>query len=102
MTSLVIWDYDGTIAYTHEAITYSLEKTFRVATNREIETSEAMHLISLGLTIEEPVKKLDDSLDPQEMVKIYREIYQAEGFHHERMFVGVEEVIQQIASLGIT
>jgi len=101
MMKLVIWDYDGTIARTHDAIVYSLERALSEAALPVQDPAKISALISLGLGLEDTVKQLTDHVNPDEVTTRYRDIYRLEGWRYETPFPGLPAAISEIATRGI-
>jgi phosphoglycolate phosphatase len=102
---LVIFDFDGTLFATHEAIIHCVTKTFEkykaIAPSREL----IYESITKGIGLEDTFKFLNPALGIsttiQQWVDSYREFYQKEGETKMAPFDNVESVLRDIASTNI-
>lgn len=81
MSKLVIFDYDGTLCATHDAISHALTEVFIQRMQLEVDAIEVSRLIGRGITLLETVREIhpqgaalsDDELN--EWQQHYRAIY---------------------------
>jgi phosphoglycolate phosphatase len=99
---ILIWDYDGTLFDTAEAITHCLALTANDFGLIHLERSEISAAISSGSTVEEVFFELwsvpADALPT--MVKVYRQHYASAGFIFEQPFLYIPELLAKLASIG--
>lgn len=101
MVKLIIWDYDGTIAQTHDAIVYSLATALSEKALPVEDSAKISHLISLGLGLEDTIRQLTHHPRPEDVISRYREIYSKDGWRYEAPFPGLLTAISEIAQLDI-
>lgn len=104
---LVIFDFDGTLFNTHEAIIYCVTKTFEKFNKKVPDAKNIFQTITKGISLDETFKQLINTQDEkainniQEWVDTYRTIYSAEGGPRTKPFDHAKVVLQHIHSQGI-
>lgn len=115
---LVIFDFDGTVFATHEAIIYCINKTFEKY-KKQIPSRDAIYkTITMGIGLDETFKILnnnlvnyegavtgdefrsDDASLIQKWVETYREFYRKEGEEKSCPFNQAKEILEGIHSSG--
>jgi phosphoglycolate phosphatase len=97
----VIFDYDGTLFDTRDAIVHCLRRAFELC-RRPIPLAETTKdAVKSGLPLEETVISIDPTLriDPfalSEIVQVYRRLYHDEGAMLLRPFAGATEALQEL------
>lgn len=106
---LAIFDFDGTLFATHEAIIHCVTKTFEEY-KETVPTRDAIYqTITKGIALEETFKSLktvsenkDEAVDTgQKWVETYREIYKKEGESKTKPFDNAKLVLEHIHNAGI-
>ncbi|KAG5745282.1 hypothetical protein H9Q69_007615 [Fusarium xylarioides] len=97
---LVIFDFDGTLFDTHQAISHSIKLTFDslLPTSAPAE-SEVQKLIGSGLGLREVLQALHtspDSFDEDEWTSTYRRFYNDEGQKLVSAFPGAKELLNKL------
>lgn len=101
--SLLIMDFDGTIAETLEDVAFCMKGTFENYGLRAPNYS-AVHA-TVGLTLEDSFRVLSDGAIPKdkvdEWVAFYRDLYKKEGGVRTRLFSGMDESMQTAYERGV-
>jgi len=107
LPELILFDFDGTLCATHEAILYSLEHTLLRFNAQAPSTDKLIRALSKGL----PLKEIFPSIYGEERVLsedeaqahalAYKEIYKKEGWQRSFLFNGVREVLHRAREHGI-
>ncbi|KAF5253839.1 hypothetical protein FANTH_1300 [Fusarium anthophilum] len=97
---LVIFDFDGTLFDTHQAISHSIKLTFDLLlpASAPIE-SEVQKLIGSGLGLREVLQALHtspDSFDEDEWTSTYRRFYNDEGQKLVSAFPGAKALLNRL------
>ncbi|KAF5545678.1 phosphoglycolate phosphatase [Fusarium phyllophilum] len=97
---LVIFDFDGTLFDTHQAISHSIKLTFDslLPASAPVE-SEVQKLIGSGLGLREVLRALHtfpDSFDEGEWTSTYRRFYDDEGQKLVSAFPGAKELLNKL------
>lgn len=101
-----IFDYDGTLCDTLDAISDSLALTFRNFSGQAAETSEIKALIGTGKTLEETIHELRSTEPPldaialKEWVSFYRGQYNLHAEAKVTLFEGVVESLEAVGTVG--
>ncbi|KAL4914677.1 HAD-like domain-containing protein [Aspergillus aurantiobrunneus] len=104
---MVIFDFDGTLMHTVDAIMTTWDLTFKALFPVFTPSSEDLHrLISAGTPAAVTFETLwpaehRDKLDVEECVKVFREIYTIHGLPLQRPFPFAKDVLLAIAERGI-
>lgn len=104
---LIIFDFDGTIADTQEAISYSIIHTFRLFGYSMAEDVDLFSVIRQGKKMEETFLDIDASLAElspeaiQEMVLLYRKIYIEKALAKAVLYEGIKDAIIHFYSQNI-
>lgn len=108
MTSLVIFDFDGTLFDTHESISHSIKLTFEaVVPQHALKESDILHYISTGTGLSDTFKALHPS--PAEFTAEeearwtakYRQVYAEHGQPLIKAFPGARELLDHLRSEDI-
>ncbi|MGO2110923.1 MAG: HAD hydrolase-like protein [Pseudoclavibacter sp.] len=97
----VLWDLDGTIIDSAPGIITSIQKMLDTL-GLEVPPYESM-LDYIGPPILDSFRKhdLDDAVELNHAMQVYREIYRSEGEANSRVFPGIAETIQALHAAGI-
>jgi len=101
-----IFDYDGTLCDTLDAISDSLVLTFRNFSGRAPEAAEIKALIGTGKTLEETIQELRVDEEPleaaalKEWVTFYRGQYNLHAEAKVTLFEGVVESLDAVGRVG--
>ncbi|KAF4342184.1 phosphoglycolate phosphatase [Fusarium beomiforme] len=94
---LVIFDFDGTLFDTHQAISHSIKLTFdSLLPDSAPSESDVQKLIGSGLGLKEVLKALHpspDSFDQDEWTSTYRRFYNDRGQNLVSAFPGARELL---------
>ncbi|CAG8402112.1 unnamed protein product [Penicillium salamii] len=108
MTSLVIFDFDGTLFDTHESISQTIRLTFHALLPAHTPPqNEIYSLIASGSGLTETFKKLYPfpveftATVENEWIEKYRSIYAIHGQPLVKAFPGAKDLLTEINSLGI-
>ncbi|KAF5710069.1 transcriptional regulatory [Fusarium mundagurra] len=97
---LVIFDFDGTLFDTHQAISHSIKLTFDSLLPASAPAeSEVQKLIGSGLGLREVLQALHtspDSFDEDEWTSTYRRFYNDEGQKLVSAFPGAKELLNKL------
>ncbi|KAF5630319.1 phosphoglycolate phosphatase [Fusarium sp. NRRL 52700] len=97
---LVIFDFDGTLFDTHQAISHSIKLTFDSLLPASVPAeSEVQKLIGSGLGLREVLQALHtspDSFDEGEWTSTYRRFYNDEGQKLVSAFPGAKELLKKL------
>lgn len=106
---LFIFDFDGTLCATHEAICYCLEQTHRHYGVPVPPLADMLRAIGAGISLADTLLRFNPTLDadgpggPEEWVKTYREIYNSgEGQSRTVLFDGAIDMLQALSDSGAT
>ncbi|MDD3183318.1 MAG: HAD family hydrolase [Alphaproteobacteria bacterium] len=101
--SLLIMDFDGTIAETLEDVAFCMKKTFEYYGLRAPDYL-AVHA-TVGLTLEDSFRVLSDGAVRKdkvgEWVYFYRDLYKKEGGMRTRLFHGMDQAMQTAHEKGV-
>ncbi|GKU07097.1 unnamed protein product [Fusarium langsethiae] len=101
----VIFDFDGTLFDTHQAILHSIKLTFNTLLPESVPSeSEIQKLIGAGKGLLDVLRTLHpsfDTLDEDEWVSTYRRIYNDDGQRLTSPFVGAKELLNNLIDRGI-
>lgn len=103
--SLLLFDYDGTLCDSRQAIKYSLQQFFRTYDLPKPPEADVQRTIELGLSAPVTLQVLQPTATPEqitEWVPIYRGIYAEQGEPLVQPFPGAHEVLAQAAEQGFT
>jgi phosphoglycolate phosphatase len=102
---LVIFDFDGTVLKTDDAITYCTLKTLRERNNHLPVGTEARirELIGTGTTLGDTFERLGMATNDEvgQAVQRYREIYAQEGLSLCSLYDGVKEAVRHFSNAGV-
>ncbi|KAM5439234.1 putative phosphoglycolate phosphatase [Microsporum ferrugineum] len=107
MTSLVIFDFDGTLFDTHESIEQSIKLTFNALLPDHVPPQSDIHsLISSGTGLSDTFRSLHPSIEAysaaaDEWTAKYREVYASHGQLLVRAFPGARQVLESLREAGI-
>lgn len=107
LPELILFDFDGTLCATHDAILHSLEHTLLRFTPRAPSSDQLIKALSKGLPLREVFPTIygeSRSLSEDEIeahVLAYKEIYKKEGWQRSFLFNGVREVLYRARQQGI-
>ena len=103
--SLLLFDYDGTLCDSRQAIKYSLQQFFRTYDLPTPPEADVQRTIELGLSAPVTLQVLQPTATPEqitEWVPIYRGIYAEQGEPLVQPFPGAHEILAQAAAQGLT
>jgi len=97
----VIFDYDGTLFDTRDAIVHCLRRAFELCRRPIPLAGATKDAVKSGLPLEETVIAIDPTMriDPvalSEMVQVYRRLYFDEGARLLRPFAGATEALREL------
>ncbi|KAF9774224.1 hypothetical protein IL306_007792 [Fusarium sp. DS 682] len=99
-SQLVIFDFDGTLFDTHQAISHSIKLTFdSLLPASAPPESDVQKLIGSGLGLKEVLKALHpspDSFDQDEWTSTYRRFYNDKGQQLVSAFAGAKELLKML------
>lgn len=104
---LVIFDFDGTLFATHEAIIHCVTKTFEKY-ERPIPSRDAIYqTITKGLALHDSFNLLDSAnqKSPEEIlewIEIYREFYRNDGDARTEPYENVRLALEHVKATGAT
>ncbi|MFB9864176.1 HAD family hydrolase [Rufibacter immobilis] len=103
---VVIFDFDGTLCATQEAILYSFKKTFEQMNVTPPAPATIIEAIATGGNLSELLPLLHPSLQQeeqalQEWVLQYRHIYDTDGGRLTTLFQGAEQLFVKLKEWGI-
>ena len=99
---LVIFDFDGTLFATHEAIIHCVIKTFEHYQQTPPNREAIFHLIQQGIGLEEAVTTMGDyQSDPALWIKTYREIYRTCSDQLTQPFEHGNEIFSALYDAGV-
>ncbi|KAI9927572.1 hypothetical protein ASPWEDRAFT_44898 [Aspergillus wentii DTO 134E9] len=104
MFKLAIFDFDGTIFDSHDAITHAISQTFTTLSTHQPPESEIHRLISSGSDLRLTLTSLhpeNASFDMNEWVTKYRQIYAETSATRSTAYPGAEDVLQFMQAQGI-
>lgn len=103
--SLILFDYDGTLCDSREAILATFERTFRYY-QEPVPPQETLHqVVSHGLIMPEAFKVLKPELTAEgitEWVTTYRNLYDQDAYHLVKPFPGAKELLHELKERGKT
>ncbi len=103
--SLILFDYDGTLCDSREAILTTFERTFRYY-QEPVPPAETLHqVVSHGLIMPEAFRVLKPGLTPEEItewVTTYRNLYDQDAYHLVKPFPGAQELLAHLQERGKT
>ncbi len=97
----VIFDFDGTLADTHESIITTMAETMRVLGHTEADAEVMTSLI--GLPLKEGIRRaagIEDEQALNDAVALYRKIYKDTAPHTVKLYPGVKETLETLANKG--
>lgn len=100
---LIIFDFDGTLCATHEAILFCIKKAYEALGKTVPEHDFADATIREGLGMESTLKTLSPKLSDAELQKLleaYETIYLKEGEQKSAPFSKADEVLEKLYSAG--
>ena len=100
----IIFDYDGTLCDTHNAILHSVNKTFDYFGVKKPDEELTKQVIGKGTSLQQTFLELNKSLQPKETpnwIKIYREIYSLESNNYTELYPSVQSVFEQLDQSNI-
>ena len=98
--SVLLFDYDGTLCDTRQAIYHSLRQVFRLH-HAPVPTPAALdEIVTLGLPMLDTLHALHPAADVAHWVADYRAIYDAEGEPLAAPFAGAPEVLAALQAQG--
>ncbi|MHB1949204.1 MAG: HAD family hydrolase [Gammaproteobacteria bacterium] len=102
---LVIFDFDGTLFATHEAIIHCIHKTFETYKKPKPSDEAIYKTITKGMGLEQSFNLLDTapekSLDElHQWIEIYRDFYRRDGDAKTQPFGDVKGILQYVHSTG--
>ena len=104
---LAIFDYDGTLCATDQAITHTILATFDHYGEPRPERATVHRLIGAGITLEQTLKSLHPSAEAMSSedlgawVSTYRALYRGVGQEHTALFDGVKSLLDNLATAGV-
>lgn len=106
MTRLTIFDFDGTLCMTHEAIACALTDLFDQRLSHRVDPDHVTQLIGRGIALEETLREIhpvvrtlsDEAL--HEWQRHYRAIYQDVAGKRAKLFPDAVETVAECARLG--
>ncbi|KAF3891927.1 Phosphoglycolate phosphatase [Trichophyton interdigitale] len=107
MTSLVIFDFDGTLVDTHESIEQSIKLTFEALLPAHLPPRADIHsLISSGTGLSDTFRSLHPNIEAytaaaDEWTAKYREVYATHGQKLIKAFPGAQNLLQTLKESGI-
>jgi phosphoglycolate phosphatase len=100
---LIIFDFDGTLAITHQAIVFCIAKTFE---NFQVAPPAADQIIgTIGISLPNAFKILYPAIDETEIpkwIETYRSYYRTEGEKQLDIFSGTKEILQLASQSGFS
>ncbi|OUJ71990.1 HAD family hydrolase [Hymenobacter crusticola] len=102
--SLLLFDYDGTLCDSRQAIRYSLQQFFQTYNLPAPPEADVQRTIELGLSAPVTLQVLQPTATPEqitEWVPLYRGIYAEQGEPLVQPFPGAYEVVAQAAAQGL-
>lgn len=99
-TELVVWDFDGTVADTFDAIIGSASEAFA---SLGIAPNTALLRASIGLPLAEMFRVvLDDPEDAmlEQLARVYRSDFAVHGTNRSRLFPGIADLLGELAGSG--
>ncbi len=103
--SLILFDYDGTLCDSREAILATFERTFRYYQEPTPPLEKLHQVVSHGLIMPEAFKVLKPELNAEgiiEWVKTYRNLYDQDAYHLVKPFPGAKELLITLKERGKT
>lgn len=97
----VIFDFDGTLADTHESIITTMAETMRVLGRPDADAEVMTSLI--GLPLKEGIRRaagIEDEEALDDAVALYRKIYKDTAPHTVKLYPGVRETLGTLAAGG--
>ncbi|KAK2873335.1 hypothetical protein FQN49_002431 [Arthroderma sp. PD_2] len=107
MTSLAIFDFDGTLFDTHESIEQSIKLTFEALLPAHVPPQSEIHsLIASGAGLSDTFRVLHPSVEAytaaaDEWTAKYREVYATHGQLLIKAFPGAKEILDDLKTYGI-
>jgi phosphoglycolate phosphatase len=103
---LAIFDFDGTLCATHEAITWALQRTFEDRGELAPDAAAIWKMIAAGIGVDESIRRLSPrALETEEInrwVARYRAIYDSDdSASRTRLFDGILELIERLSERRI-
>jgi phosphoglycolate phosphatase len=104
---VVIFDMDGTLCDTREAIVTAMQATLEKvgAPERSVSRTAIEQQVAAGSTLSQVFAALSAAaLEPQELehrIGVYRELYVDIGVRHTRLYPGVEPAIEALRARGV-
>jgi phosphoglycolate phosphatase len=99
MYRAVLFDFDGTLADSYDAITASVNHVRRHHGLTELDANTVRELVGFGL--EQLMADIVPEGDPHENAKIYRAHHPSVMFTHTRLLPGVRELLQALNDQGV-
>lgn len=99
MYRAVLFDFDGTLADSYDAITASVNHVRRHHHLTELDANTVRELVGFGL--EQLMADIVPEGDPHENAKIYRAHHPSVMFTHTRLLPGVWETLQRLHRDGV-
>jgi phosphoglycolate phosphatase len=104
MVRLFIFDFDGTLADTHEAIVTCVEATFDVFAHARPPRKTVIEAIGAGLAMPDVMRHLHGPLLDIEAAArwtaCYRSLYDTTGLPQTRLFPGVSATLERLRAQG--
>ncbi|KAF3491128.1 pyrophosphatase ppaX [Arthroderma uncinatum] len=107
MTSLAIFDFDGTLFDTHESIEQSIKLTFEALLPAHVPPQSKIHaLIAKGAGLSDTFRTLHPSIEAYTAAADgwtakYREVYATHGQLLIKAFPGAKEILEDLKTCGI-
>lgn len=100
---LIIFDFDGTLAITHQAIVFCITKTFEYF---QVSPPAAEQIIgTIGINLSDAFKILYPQIDVTEIpkwIETYRSYYRTEGEKQLDLFPGTKEILHLASQSGFS
>jgi len=103
---LVIFDYDGTLCATHEAVSYSIRSAFVACGVQSPSDEQITEVIRAGCSLPDTMRRLHpkrENIDEEmlnRLVTRYRDSYANEGSAFVRMYAGAYDTFQSLNRSG--
>ncbi|ALJ01130.1 HAD family hydrolase [Rufibacter tibetensis] len=106
---VIIFDFDGTLCATEDAILYTFKKAFEEKNITPPSPEKIKQAIGTGANLAEllpilhpPLQEKQDEAELQEWVNHYRHLYDTDGGRLTTLFPGAENLIAHLKEQGIT
>lgn len=101
---LVIFDFDGTLCATHDAIVYCIRKTFAHLRGEGPEEKQITDTVSAGIGLEETFRTLGlkENEEIELWVSTYRKFYANHGLEKMHLFNGVKKLFSLLVQSKIS